>query len=213
MRSAWIWGFSLAIVLSRACLAQPFEIGAVAGYAWDHDASIRSPSGSVDAGFKPGFVGGAVFGEDPYEYIGGEVRWLYRVGGPQLTAPGIKVSAGGYTNLVYYDLLVHLSRREKKVRPYIAGGAGVKVYTSRDTTVLGQPLQNFAVIAKGTEAEALISVGAGVQYDVHRRLRLRFDFHVYMAPAPDDLFRVPSLAAVHGWEYDFAPAVTVSYVF
>ncbi len=213
MRSAWIWGFSLAIVFSRACLAQPFEIGAVAGYAWDHDASIRSPSGSVNAGFKPGFVGGAIFGEDPYEYIGGEVRWLYRVGGPQLTAPGIKVSAGGYTNLLYYDLLVHLRRRERKLRPYIAGGGGAEIYTSTDAAVVGQPLQTIAVIARGTEVEPLISVGAGVQCDVNRRLRLRFDFHVYMAPTPGDLFRVLRPTVIRGWQYDFAPAVTVSYVF
>jgi hypothetical protein len=213
MRSTWILGASLALALSSACMAQPFEIGAMAGYAWDHDASIGNPSGSVEAGFKPGFAGGALFGDDMYQHIGGEIRWLYRVGGPQLTAPGVKVSASGFTNLVHYDLLVHLTSREERIRPYIAGGAGIKVFTGPHLPALDQSLGNFAVISPGNHVEPLISVGAGVKYRVSKGLQLRLDFHAYMSPCPGDLFRVASPSAIHGWIYDFLPTLGASYLF
>jgi hypothetical protein len=213
MRASWILGASLAIALSGACQAQPFEIGAMAGYGWDHDASIENPSGSVEAGFKPGFAGGVLFGDDMYQHIGGEIRWLYQAGGPQLTAPGTKVSASGFTNLVCYDLLVHMAPREDRIRPYIAGGAGIKVFTGPDLPALGQPLGDFAAIARGNHVEPLISVGAGVKYRVGRGVQLRLDLHTYLSPCPAELFRVAYPSAIHGWIYDFLPTLGVSYVF
>ena len=52
---------------------------------------------------------------------------------------GTDVSSTGYSNLVTYDLLFHLTNREAKFRPYVAGGAGVKVYTGGQLRFASQP--------------------------------------------------------------------------
>jgi hypothetical protein len=213
MRSTWISAVSLALFCSGGCLAQQWELGALAGYAWDHDASIENPTGSAEAGFKPGFAGGVVFGENMYEHLGGEIRYLFRVGGPQLTFGGTRISASGYTNIIHYDFLVHITRKEDKIRPYVAGGAGIKVFTGPSRLLYTQPLQDFALIARGNQAKPLISVGGGVKYRVRKGLQLRLDFRAYMAPAPDLVFRTVFPSQIHGWTYDFMPTLGVSYLF
>ncbi len=213
MRSTWISAASLTLILSGGCLAQQWEIGALGGYAWDRDASIRNPSGSVEAGFKPSAAVGAVFGDNMYEHIGGEIRYLFRAGGPQLTFGDTKVSGSGYTNIVHYDLLVHITRKEDKIRPYVAGGAGIKVYTGPGRLLVSDPLQDFALIARGNQVKPLISVGGGVKYRVRKGMQLRLDFRAYMSPAPDLVFRTVFPAQIHGWIYDFVPTLGVSYLF
>ena len=52
---------------------------------------------------------GVVFGQNMYEHVGGEVRWLYQFGGPELKSQGVETSSTGYSNLVTYDLLFHMS--------------------------------------------------------------------------------------------------------
>ena len=213
MRFTWALAASLVLGCASASVAQQFELGGLAGYSWDHDASIRNATGSVEAGFKPGFSGGAVFGDNMYEHIGGEIRWLYRVGGPQLTAPGIKFSESGFTNLIHYDLLIHTARKEDRLRPFFAAGAGIKVYTGPSRPDLNQPLTDFAFISHGNHVEPLISLGTGLKYRVHRGVQLRLDFRAYLSPCPSGIFRTPYRSDIHGWIYDFTPTLGVSYLF
>ncbi len=206
----------LAAALAASCcpvLAQQWEVGALGGYSWAHDASIRNGYGSADAGFKSGFAGGVIFGENPYEYIGGELRWMFLNGGPQLNDSGNKYTQSGFANLIHYDLLVHLTRKEDKVRPYIAGGAGIKVYTGPDRFAAHQPLNDFAVIATGNHVEPLISVGGGLKYRVHKGVQLRLDLRAYMSPCPSGIFKTPYGSNIHGWIFDFTPTVGVAYLF
>ena len=212
MRSIYI----LAAALAASCcpaLAQQWEVGALGGYSWAHDASIRNNYGSADAGFRSGFAGGVIFGENPYEYIGGELRWMFLNGGPQLNFSGNKYSRYGFANLVHYDFLVHLTRKEEKVRPYLAAGAGIRVYTGPDQVVVNQPLRDFALIATGNHDEALVSVGGGLKYRVHKRVQLRLDFHAYMSPCPSGVFKTPDGSSLRGWIFDFTPTVGVAYLF
>ena len=57
---------------------------------------------------------GVVFGQNMYEHVGGEVRWLYQFGGPELRFQGVQVNATGHSNLITYDVLFHLTNREAR---------------------------------------------------------------------------------------------------
>jgi hypothetical protein len=168
----------------------------------------------VQAGFPNRGVIGAVFGENPYEHLGGEIRYLFQFGGPELKFDGLRTNTTGYTNLVVYDFLIHMTRKEDKLRPFIAGGAGVKAFTTTGNILVNQPLQDFArLVVSHTQAEPVISAGAGLKYRATRHVQLRVDFRTYFSPLPDEIFRRPRTAILHGWVYNFVPMAGVSYMF
>ena len=213
MRSNLLRCLALAMLLSCSCAAQPWEIGGLAGFAWYQNATITNPTGSVEAGFTPKFATGVVFGENIHKYIGGEVRWMLIFGQPLLRMDGIQANATGYTNLVDYDLFIHTARERAKIRPFLAAGAGVKVYSETGGINLTQPLLGFAVLRRVNQTEPLIRVGGGLKYKVHRHVQFRVDFRTYMTPTPDELFRRTLVSTIHGWVYNFVPTVGLSYLF
>jgi hypothetical protein len=204
---------TLALTVSSACLAQQWEVGGAGGFGWYVSPSIRNAIGSADAGFPAKGAIGAVFGENMYEYLGGEVRYLFRFGGPQLRFGGTQVNMTGHTNVVVYDFLVHMRSRDSKVRPFVAGGAGIKVYSGTGFRSLTQPLGGFALLSPVNQVEPAISVGGGLKYLVAKHILLRADFRTYMTPLPDRIFRPTGFSAIHGWVFDFVPLAGISYVF
>jgi hypothetical protein len=202
-----------ASALSYPCLAQEWELGAAGGYGWNANPSIVAPAGSIRSGFASRGAMGVVFGQNMYEHIGGEVRWLYQFGGPELRFQGVQVNATGYSNLITYDVLFHVTNREARIRPFIAGGAGAKIYTGSQLRPVGLPLIASAVLVPCTQVEPAISVGGGLKYRVSRHGVLRLDFRTYMSPLPDRILRPTGLAQVHGWVYNFVPLGGISFVF
>src|SRR3974377_1116847 len=98
--------------LSAPCLAQTtWEVGAVGGYGWYHNPTITNPPNTGRAGFPDRAAVGVVFGENLYNYLGGEFRWLFRFGGPELRSNGILANALGNTNTITYDFLFHNTTR------------------------------------------------------------------------------------------------------
>ena len=183
------------------------------GYGWYANPSIVNANGSIQASFAPKGVMGGVFGQNMYEHFGGEVRYLFQFGGPQLQSQGGHVSSTGYTNLLTYDVLFHMTNREAKVRPYVAGGAGIKIFTGNDLRSIGQPLAGFALLTPATQVEPVISAGGGVKYMLSKHAVLRLEFRTYMSPPPDEIFRPTRASNMRGWIYNFVPLGGVSYVF
>jgi hypothetical protein len=215
-----LFNVALTLILSPLCRAQGWEVGGVAGYGAYSNATIVNNIGeSASAGFHrfyQGWAVGAVLTEDPYNYIGGEVRYLFQSDSPELRFQGTRATISGYSNLVVYDFLIHMRPQEKRLRPYVAAGGGVKVYTGSNPLflTLTQPLVQFAVLRPCTQVEPAVSLGGGVKYRVKRHVWLRADFRTYMTPLPDDLFRTTArLSAIRGWLYDFVPQLGVSYTF
>jgi hypothetical protein len=204
---------ALTLTLSPECLAQAWELGAASGYGWHYDPTVNNAGQSARAGFHPGLAVGAVFGENLYTYIGGEVRYLFRWGSPQLQYQGLRATMSGYSNLLTYDLLVHMTRKDSRLRPYAAGGAGIKIYTGTTAQVITQPLTQFALLLPVTQVEPAISVGGGLKYQLARHILLRADFRTYMTPLPNELFRTRADSSIRGWVFDFVPQVGISYTF
>jgi hypothetical protein len=200
-----------ALALSLPCLAQEWELGVAGGYRLDANPSISGPTGSVQPGFASGGVAGVVFGNDMYEHIGGEFRYMFQFGGPQLQSQGAKVSAAGYANVTVYELLFHAAPREARIRPFVAAGAGIKIYTSSARSA--QPAPNSALLTQGTQVEPAISIGAGLKYRFYKHNLLRLDLRAQMTPCPDQIFKPTGGSRVHGWVYSFVPLGGISYVF
>jgi hypothetical protein len=220
---------SLVVFLVAApmtCLSQEWEFGGAGGYGWYSNPSIKIPPGlstpsgvaippgSAEAGFPARGNLGVVFGENLYRYVGGEIRYLFQFGGPQLKSDGLQTNMNGHTNLIVYDFLFHMRSREERLRPFIAGGAGIKVFTSSGDFLVNQPLQGFArLVEEHTQVEPAISVGVGLKYRMTRHVQLRADFRTYFSPLPDEIFRRPRFARLNGWVYEFVPMAGISYVF
>jgi hypothetical protein len=207
--------FTLAVTISSVCQAQPWELGAIGGYGWYHDSSITNGLGSAQAGIPARAAFGVTFTQNMYNYVGGEIRYLFRFGGPDLKSSGIEANLDGHTNLVTYDFLFYTSPKESSIRPYIAVGAGIKVYTSLGSRFLdlNQPLANLALLRPVNQVEPAISFGGGMKFPMPKRTQLKVDFRAYMTPLPDQLFRPIGPSVIRGWLYDFVPLAGISYVF
>jgi hypothetical protein len=214
MRPA-LCSFTFAVTMSFVCQAQPWELGAIGGYGWYHDSSITNGLGSAQAGISAKAAFGVTLTQNMYNYVGGEIRYLFRFGGPELKSSGIEANLDGHTNLVTYDFLFYTSSKESSIRPYIAAGAGIKVYTGLGPRFLGinQPLANLALLRPVNQVEPAISVGGGMKFLMPKRTQLRVDFRAYMTPLPDQLFRPIGPSVIRGWLYDFVPLGGISYVF
>jgi OmpA-like transmembrane domain len=179
---------AVALSLACSCLAQEFEVGLASGYGLYHNTVVINSGQSADAGYHSGFAVGCIFGDNMYEYLGGELRYVFQWGRPELKFQGVRSDIPGYSNLLVYDLVVHFKPREAQIRPYASMGAGIKIYTSTSTISVQQPLEQFATLAPRTQVEPAISVGTGVKYAVKSHMLLRADFRMFATPLPNDLF-------------------------
>jgi hypothetical protein len=206
---------AIAVAFSNVCPAQEWEVGVAAGYSFYNNATIGNPvTGlSASAGFHQGFAASAIFGQNMYEYVGGELRYMFLAGNPELRFQDARATMHGYTNLVVYDVLVHLKPRDSKVRPFLAAGAGIKIFTGTSTQFLGQPLTEFAVLRPLQEVEPAVSVGGGIKFRVSRHALLRADFRTFMSPLPNQLFRSTGFSEIRGWVYNFVPQIGIGYTF
>jgi outer membrane protein W len=205
----------IAVTFSTVCVAQEWEVGAAGGYGWYDNTSIGNPvlGLSATSGFHSGSAVGAFFGENMYEHLGGELRYLHLWGVPQLQLSNTRATIHGYTDLVVYDFLFHMKSRDSKVRPFLAAGAGIKVFTGTSTQFFTQPLQEFAVLVPNRQVEAALSAGGGIKFAAARHVLLRADFRTYFSPLPNQLFRTPRFNEIRGWVYNFVPQVGIGYTF
>jgi hypothetical protein len=204
-----------SLAISPICFSQEWEIGGTAGYAWSLNPSISNPltSSSVTGGFPARVAIGAIFGQNMYNYIGGEARYLYRAGGPQLQFQGIPASMTGYSNAITYDLMVHMAPRDVKFRPFVSAGAGIKVYSGTGVAALDQPLVGYALLRPVNQVEPAIDLSVGAKWVVRKHVQLRAEFRSYLTPLPDQVIRPTGTSAIRGWIYDLVPQAGVSYIF
>jgi hypothetical protein len=210
---------ALTIGISSQGVAQQWEIGAVGGYGWYRNSSLSnstifSPPASAEIGLPSRATIGVVVGETPFHHLGGEIRWLYQWGGPQIAANGVKTSMSGYSNLVTYDFMIYPTSSEAEFRPYLAGGAGVKAYTGTGFEFVGQlPTAGLGLLRPVTQAEGAISAGGGLKYRFAKHAQLRIDIRAYFTPTPDALIHPTHFSVIRGWLSEIVPTAGLSYVF
>src|SRR5580700_357695 len=92
---------------ASAAFAQQWEFGAVGGVGLLNSVSASGATGSATAGFAPGAVLGAYFGENLYHNLTGEIRYEYFQSDLRLSSNGQSTQFAGSADALHYDLLYH----------------------------------------------------------------------------------------------------------
>jgi opacity protein-like surface antigen len=204
----------VGILFASACLAQQgWEIGGTLGYGWNRNVRVNGAGAEAAAGIQNRFAAGMVVGEDLYDHIAGEVRYLYQDGDPRLAFGNTRVQVQGQSHTFVYDLLFHVRAPSQRLRPYVAVGAGGKLYRTTGPAPASQPLAQFATLVQEDEWRFVTSIGFGVKYRVHRNVAVRADFRDYIAPFPRKIFVPAQGATGRGLFQQFTPMVGVGYCF
>jgi len=203
----------LSILAAGGVFAQNLELGAIGGFGFTNDLTVKSPSGSATAGLATGGAFGAFFEEDSYKYIGGEVQYLYRYSDLRLSSGGTSVDFAAHTNIVDGGMVLHFRPRGAHIRPFIAAGAGVMVLTGTGAESASQPLGNFAALTATRQTLPVVDVGGGVKISLQRHMRLRFEVRDYISSSPSKVIAPVPGASVSGWLNDIMASASVSYTF
>ena len=115
----------LAVVAAGNC--QQHEFGILAGAGLSRNIAVQGAS-AVSAGFAPGIAAGLFIGHDLYNHWSGEIRYGLELQKARLQSNSTTASFAAQAHTLHYDLVVHSRPRRSHVRPYLAGGAGVKVF-------------------------------------------------------------------------------------
>jgi hypothetical protein len=195
------------------CFGQSWSLGLAGGFGVYHDATLTNAAGSADAGFGPRFAAGAVLGEDVGEHFGGELRYTFRDGDSELRFNGREANLDAGAHVIHFDFLAYLTGRRARLRPFFAGGAGIKRYMGMGSVDPNQPLRSFALLAREDEAKALVSFGGGVKAILNEHWLIRVDFRDYATPFPEKVIVPAAGVKVQGWLHDFVPMFGIDWTF
>jgi opacity protein-like surface antigen len=205
--------FFTLLATAPAALAQRWEVGLAGGGSFYTSQTFQNPAGNANASLSPGVAASAWLGYSGSNMIGGELRYDYETSGLTLSSGGTSVNFAGQTNAIHYDFLFHFAPSEARIRPFIAGGAGVKVYSGTGTEQVFQPLSNIALLTKTSDIKPLVSVGAGVKFAMSKAIMLRLEVHDYLTPFPQNVIAPAQGSKVGGWLSDLVVSAGLSFVF
>ena len=205
--------FFALLALAPAALAQKWEVGVGGGGNFYTTQTFTSPAGHADATLAHGIAVSAWLGNNSSRLIGGELRYDYEQSDLKLSSGGTNVSFGAHTNAIHYDFLLNFAPKESRITPFVAGGAGVKVYTGTGKEQAFQPLSNIALLTKTSQLKPLVSVGAGMKFHLARAVQFRVEVHDYLTPFPKDVIAPTATSKVGGWLSDFVAMAGLSFTF
>ena len=206
--------FLAGAVATPAAFAQKWEVGLAAGGSFFTSETITNPAGNASATRQPGLalsawldntIGSGLFG--------GELRYDYEMGDLKLSSGGTSTTFASRSNAIHYDFLYNFTSSESAVRPYVEAGGGVKWYSGSGTEQVYQPLSNIAVFSDVRDMRPLVSVGAGLKFNVAKSTSLRLEVHDYLTPFPSTLIAPVGASSVGGWFQDFVVSVGIGWGF
>jgi opacity protein-like surface antigen len=190
------------------------EIG-VLGLVSDYNeltASNASNSGDVGPGL--GYGGGFLIGQTINERWGGEFRYIYSRNDLELKAGSFEADLGHQSHAVHYDLLYYFSDSDARVRPYVAGGIGVKYYQGVGAEDPFQPGMDLVLLTKATQTMLVGDVGLGVKFRVGSSGVFRIEFRDYITGVPENVITASPGASIDGdLLHQFAPMIGYSWTF
>ena len=203
----------LTLALGGTCLAQQWEVGAAGGLEIYKNLTVTRGSLDATAGFKPGVAASVFAAQNLYQHLGGEFRYTIGLGDMKVSSGGTEATFAAQTHAVHYDLLFYGTRREAKVRPFVAAGGGVKVYRGTGKEQESQPLGQFALLTKTQQVEGLITVGGGVKLQVGRRSFVYIEARDYITRTPKNVIAPFTGSSISGWMHGYLPMLGVSIGF
>jgi len=207
-----VCGLGLMAMVPSA-MAQQWEFGGGVGGSFYLSRDVTNGATSASAKIKTDVASGVWLGENLGNKWGGEVRYDYQRGDLSLESGSASARFGGETHALHYDILWHATARGAKVRPFLAAGAGIKVYRGTGQELQSQPLMQYALLTKGSELKALLSLGAGVKWQIARAVQLRLEVHDYITPFPKEIITPNVGSHVSGVLQNIVPMVAIAYTF
>ncbi len=204
-------------VLGFACVAvafaQTYEVGANIGYGFYQNGTIFSATQTVQAGIRNRFAAGVDLGYEFSEYVSAQFCYLYHDGHPFLQGPGVKTDIQGQSHALTVELLFHFAPRDRRLRPFVAGGAGGKDYVIAGPEPFPEPIPEVAALTTNDVWKVLLHVGGGVQYLLRRHVLLRGEFRDYITTFPRQQIVPAPHNTARGVFQQFTPLFGVSYTF
>ena len=203
----------MLLAIAPAAMAQKWEVGVAGGGSFYTSQTFNNPAGNADAGLSPGFAASAWLGNNSNGMISGELRYDYEHTNLRLSSGGTNVNFGAMTNSIHYDAVLHFAPSESHIRPFVAAGAGVKLFSGTGQEQEVQPLSNIALLTKTSQMEPLVSVGGGVKIALSRAVQLRLEAHDFLSPFPKNVIAPAQGSTVGGWLQDFVVMAGLSFSF
>lgn len=207
-------GVLFAALATPVAAQTEWEVG-VLGLVSDYNSlTAENATRTGDVGPSLGVGGGVYIGQSLGERLGGEFRYLYSKNDLELDAGSDNADLGHQSHTVHYDLLYYFSDSDAKVRPYIAGGIGVKYYQGTGTENPFQPGMDLALLTASTQTMFVGDVGVGVKIRVGSNGIFRVEFRDYMTGVPDDVITAAPGSSIDGSIlHQFAPIFGYSWTF
>jgi len=201
------------IGLAPAALGQKWEFGGGIGGSFYPSRDISNGSTSASAGIRTSVASGVWLGQNAANKWGGEVRFDYQLGDFSLERGSTSATLTGQSYGLHYDVLWHVTPRGSKVRPFIGAGGGVKVYRATGQPGLVQPLSQYALLTHGDELKPLLSLAAGVKWQIANSLQLRLEVHDYITPFPKEMIAPNVGSKAPGTLQNIVPMLAIAYTF
>jgi len=207
-------GVAALILLAGAqAWAQKWTLGALVGYPFDSCSTVRQGAGSGRAGIASGGLAGVEAGQDLYEHLGGEFRYLFRFSDLKVSAGASQVRFAGRSHLAHYDLLLYARVQSARARPYVAIGGGVRLYQGTGEEAAFQPLSRYAILTRTRQLTGMGSFGGGIKMKLGARSWLRFEMRDYLTPFPKTVIAPGPGAQLGKWLHDLAPMAAIGVNF
>lgn len=211
MKSVRMLAVCFAVTLAPAMFAQRWEVGGGGGGGFYTSESVTAAAGSASAKIDSNVAASMWLGNMIGDHMGGELRGDFQLGSLDVNQGGQSATFAARSYAFHYDLLWHFAHYGTKIRPFVAAGAGIKVYQGTGSQVAYQPVSNFALLTQAQDLTPLISAGAGVKVQLTPHLQLRAELHDYLTTFPKQVISPAQGAKVGGWLQDFVPTVGLSY--
>jgi len=203
---------TVLFLLPAGLLAQHWEVGASGGYSFFSDMKVTAGAASGTTGFGPGPVFGGVLANALNSRFAGEIRYAFIKDEMRVSSGSSRATATSQSHALHYDVLIHATNAESSFRPFLALGAGIKMFRGTGDEPSYQPLSNLIVLTHASQTVPLISAGGGIKIPVSKRALVRMDIRDYISPVPDKLLATPS-GTIGGWTHNIVVQFGVSTIF
>lgn len=188
-----------------------WELGVAGGYGFYKNVKATNATGEASVGFKSGPAFGVIAGNEVNRWFGGEARYTYRQNDLKVSSGASKAQFDGDSHVLNYDFVFHLAPRPIRVRPFLAAGAGVKMYRGTGRETAFQPLIGFVALTRSVQVVPVVSVGGGFKIQLSSLLLLRVEARDFVSTFPDQVIAPVPRAQVRGWLHDIVPLVGLSF--
>jgi hypothetical protein len=217
MKKLWMT-WTLPVMLASiagapSALAQKWEIGGGVGGSFYTSQTVKNAVGNGDVGLSNGLAASFFLDNNSNHLFGGELRYDYEKNNLSLKSSGTSASFSADTHAIHYDFVFHFTPKNSKIRPFVAAGAGVKLYRGIGKETALQPLSNLAFLTKTTDTRALVSVGGGIKFAISPRLQMRIEARDALTPFPQNVIAPNQGSKIGGWLQDFVIMAGLSYTF